>query len=168
MDYVAGILVALFGLFGVVLTLLGFSGVWLTIVVALLVEWWRAGQQFELWTILGVIGLGVLGEVAEFVAGAVGAGKAGGSKRAAVGAIVGGLVGALVGTPIMPIIGTIAGAALGAGIGAAILERTKDQRTWGDVWRVGQGAAIGRLVATVIKTTLAFVAAVWLAVAFWV
>ena len=126
MDYVAGILVALFGLFGVVLTLLGFSGVWLPIVVALLVEWWRTGAQFHVWTIVGV------------------------------------------GTPIMPIIGTIAGAALGAGLGAAILERTKDQRTWGDVWRVGQGAAIGRLIATIIKTALAAAAAVWLAVAYWV
>ena len=66
MSIVAGTLVALFGLVGVVVTLLGFSGVWLTIVVALLVEWWRPGEQFGLWTILGTIGLGVLGEVAEF------------------------------------------------------------------------------------------------------
>ncbi|MBL0920638.1 MAG: DUF456 domain-containing protein [Phycisphaerales bacterium] len=169
MDTFAGILVALFGLFGVALTLLGFSGVWLTILVALLMDWWRPDPQYGLWTIIAAVGLGVLGEVVEFAAGAVGAGSAGGSKRAAAGAMAGGLLGAILGTPLIPIpiVGTIVGAVVGAGLGAALLERTKETRTWGDSLRVGQGAAIGRLIATVVKTTLAAIVAVQLAVAFW-
>lgn len=170
MDIFAGILVALFGLVGVLVTLLGFSGVWLTILVALLIDWWRPESQFGGWTIGIALGLAVLGEVAEFAAGSVGASKAGGSKRAAAGAMVGGLIGAIAGTPLIPIpiVGTIVGAVVGAGLGATIMERTKESRTWGDSLRVGQGAAIGRAVATVIKTSLAAIVAVQLAVAFWI
>ncbi len=170
MDILAGILLALFGLVGVALTLLGFSGVWLTILVALLVEWWRPDGQFGTWTIVIAVFLGVLGEAIEFGASAVGAGKAGGSKRAGVGAMVGGLLGAIAGTPLIPIpvLGTLVGAVVGAGLGAMVMERTKPERTWGHSLRVGQGAAIGRLVATVVKTTLAAAVAVQLAVAFWI
>ena len=170
MDILAGILLALFGLIGVALTLLGFSGVWLTILVALLLEWWRPGGQFETWTIIVALLLGVFGEAVEFAASAVGASKAGGSKRAAAGAMVGGLLGAIAGTPLIPIpvLGTLVRAVVGAALGAAIMERTKETRTWGDSLRVGQGAAIGRLIATIVKTTLAAVDAVQLSIAFWV
>lgn len=160
-----GIAVCIAGLIGVVATLLGFSGVWLLILVALVAEWATPDQMFSLWTIGWAVALGALGELIEFIAGSIGATKAGGTKRAAAGAMVGGLAGAILGTPVFPIIGTILGAAIGAGVGAAVMDRTKSERTWREVYAVGQGAAVGRLIATIVKTALALAAAVLLGVA---
>lgn len=164
MGILAGIAVVLSGVVGFALTLLGFSGVWLAIVVALLVEW-RRPDSFSMWTIGVAIGLALLGEVAEFVASALGASKAGGTKRAAGGAILGGFVGAIVGTPIAPIVGTILGAAVGAGVGAALMHQTREGVHWKESMRVAQGAAVGRLVATVIKAALAAAVAIMLSIA---
>lgn len=164
MTIVAGILVGLAGMIGFALTLVGLSGVWLT-VLAIVVHEWLVPGTYSMWTILAAVALGFLGEVAEFVAGSVGAAKAGGTKRAAVGALVGGLVGGVLGTPIFPIVGTVVGAVVGAGAGAAMMHKTREDADWRQTWKVGQGAAIGRLVATAIKAFFALVVAVLAVVA---
>jgi uncharacterized protein YqgC (DUF456 family) len=60
-------------------------------------------------------GLAVLGVVLEFVLGAAGSRRAGGSTRAAAMTIVGSLIGAIAGTALrVPIVETLIGACLGA------------------------------------------------------
>lgn len=142
------------GLVGVAATLLTLPGIWLMVAVAVGIDLWRP-ETFSIGTIGAAAGLAFFAEVAEFVAAGAGATKARGAKRSAAGAIAGALIGALVGTPIFPILGTILGAAVGAGVGASLMERSKAGRTWGDVGRVGQGAAVGRLIATVVKAVFA-------------
>lgn len=164
MAIIIAIIMALVGLVGVAATLFSLPGVWLIIGSAAIIDLIQP-EYFSLRTLLIGVGLGVLAEVAELVASGAGAKRAGGARRSAVGAIFGTIVGAIVGTPFMPIVGTIIGGVIGAGLGAAVMERTVVDRTWGDTMRVAQGAAVGRLVATVIKASFAFVIAVLFVVA---
>lgn len=108
------------------------------------------------WTMLIIaLVLAILGEVWEFVAGAAGAAKRGGSRRGAVMAIVGSLVGslggAMLGIPIPvvgPLIGALGGGAVGAFVGAYLGER---ERTHEERVSIGKGAMFGRLVGTAGK-----------------
>lgn len=176
---------------GVILTAATLPGIWFMLLGAGLAQWWsiaRGGaptptsdatladqilhppvspeQMFSWWALGAVAGIALLGELTDFAASAVGAAKAGGTKRGAIGSIIGGLIGAIAGTPLIPIpiLGTILGAAIGAGAGALIAERHGGRMTWKQAGKVGSGAAIGRLAATLVKTALAVLAAAILAV----
>ncbi len=160
MSILAGVIVAIGALLGIVLTVLTLPGTWLAVMVAVGCELWRPGL-LSWWTLGVAIGIAALAEVLEIFASAAGAGKAGGSKAAAVAAVVGSVVGAIVGSAVLPLfpIGTIAGAIIGAGLAAAVVERGKSGKTWRDSARVGTGAASGRFAATIIKVSLACVIA---------
>ena len=154
MQTTAAIFVVLFAIASVPLTLITLPGAWLAIIVAALCKWW----QFDLisWWALGIAaGLAVLGEIAELGVSAVGTAKAGGSKRGSIGSLAGGIVGAIVGSPFLFPLGTILGAALGAGLGAAVAEKFWAKRDWNASVKSGQGAAVGRVVATLAKTLFA-------------
>jgi len=156
MSVVVALMMTVACLAGVALTLGSLPGTWVMVAAALLVQWGWPGT-FS-WPLLGaVVGLAVLAEVAEFAASGVGARQAGGSRRSAAGAISGGLIGALIGTVLIPapIVGTIVGAALGAGALATVAELTAPEANWRGAWRVGRGAAVGRLIAVVVKTAFA-------------
>ncbi|MDX2148397.1 MAG: DUF456 domain-containing protein [Planctomycetota bacterium] len=154
----------LVGLIGIVLTVITLPGIWLPIAAALLVKLLRP-ETFD-WTVIFVcIGLALLGELIEFIAGAAGAAKAGGSKRGALGAGVGSLVGAILGAPLLFPLGSIAGGVLGAGVGALLIERAWVKKSWDQSAKIGAGAAIGRMIATVVKTTLAGTIAMLLVIA---
>lgn len=150
---IAAIAMGVAGLLAVGLTLLGISGSWLALAVGLLLEW-RFPGMFSWWTLGVAAGLALLGEIVEFASGSIGAARAGGTKRAALGALFGGILGGVLATPILPIVGTILGAAAGAGLGAALADRTIPERAWRSSAKVAGGAAIGRLVATIVKTGL--------------
>src|SRR5690606_13356409 len=139
---------ALTGIVGVVAVLFSLPGTWLILAVAAAIELFWRPDTFSLTTLLVALGLAILAEIVVLVAAGAGAKKAGGAKRSAVGAIPGAIIGAIVGTPFFPVVGTILSGAIGAGLGAALFERTKEERTWCEIWGVGQGAAIGRVIAT--------------------
>lgn len=152
MLYVYAVLLTLLNLIFWFTILLNLPGTWLMVLLAVLLEWWQPGEYMFGWPVLYVAtGLAVLGEVLEFVLGAAGSRRSGGSKRAAALAIVGGIIGAIVGTPLpIPIAGTLIGACLGAFIGSLL----------GDIWagrpllqglEAGHGAAIGRFWGTIWK-----------------
>jgi len=148
------LLVSVAGLF---LNILGLPGLWLMIAAAggfgLLTTW----DNFVGWPSVGtLIALGLIAELAEFLAGAAGSKAAGGRKRGMVGAIIGALIGGLAFSFIpVPVVATIVGACFGAFLGAAILELTdKDFR---HALRVGMGAAKGRFIGIVIKSAIGVV-----------
>jgi len=151
-----GALFFVIGLVGIALALIGLPGTWLILLVGVIVEFVRPGT-FSMWTIGAGGALAIGAEIAEFAAGAVGARKAGGSKRAVILAVVGGLIGAIVGTFVIPvpIVGTIAGAGIGSGACAMLAEMTVDGSTILGAGKVGGGAAIGRTLATVFKAGFA-------------
>lgn len=160
MEIVASVVLGVVCVAGVLLTLVGLPGIWLMVLWSLATELWM--PELVSWpAIVSAVVLSVLAEVAEFIAGAIGAKQAGGSKRAAFGAIVGGLIGAIAGTVLIPIpiVGTVLGSALGAGAGAAVFELTLQTRGASEIGKVATGAFIGRLLATVFKTIFAVAAA---------
>jgi hypothetical protein len=141
---------------GVVLTVLTLPGAWLVVLAGLgiaisrpdMVSWWVV-------VILAVIA--GLGEAIEAAASAFGAAKAGASRHAAWASIGGSLVGAVLGIPILPPLGSIVGGALGAAAAAVAVERWAMKKEWKAVGKVGAGAAIGRLAATIAKTLVCVV-----------
>lgn len=154
MFYVAATLMTLISMIGVALTLLTLPGIWVTLGAAVLVKMLWYPHMFS-WELLGVaLCLGVLAEIAEFVASAAGSTKAGGSKHGAIWSIVGALVGAIVGSILLPIpiVGTVVGGVVGAGGAALLAEVVFAKKSWTDAMKVGTGAAVGRLLSTVIKT----------------
>jgi uncharacterized protein YqgC (DUF456 family) len=103
--------------------------------------------------------LALLGELLEFLAGLLGAGKAGGSRRAMVLSMLGGIVGSLfgfsIGNVFFPVIGGIVGIFVVAGLGAlagAMLGETWKGRGFEESMRVGRGAFTGRILGTLGKT----------------
>lgn len=126
------------------------------------------GLNWQAVAVLALIAAG--GEVLEFFAGAAGAAKQGGSRRALVlaiiGTIAGSISGAVMGLPIPllgPLIGALAGGAAGAFGGAYLGEMWKHGSEAKSV-SVGKGAAIGRLLGTLGKLLVGLVMIVLLAV----
>ena len=86
MLVVGAILLLLVAVFLWALNLIGLPGNWLVIVAAGLYAYFMPADtrlDVGLWTLLGLVGIALLGEGVEFVAGAAGAKKAGGSRRSA-------------------------------------------------------------------------------------
>jgi uncharacterized protein YqgC (DUF456 family) len=142
---------------GVVLTLLQLPGNWLIVFTTALVAWWGWDPLPEArlvgWAVLGVLlGLALAAELAELALSALGARKAGGSRRGALYAVLGGIAGAIAGSFLIPIliVGTVAGAALGSGLGAYLGDRAAG-RAPEEAARAARGAAVGRLSATAVK-----------------
>ncbi len=159
------ILLLLINAVGVVLVLLQLPGTWLMLAATALMAWWRwDGQLFTVWCLGTLVVLAIIGEIVEFLGSAVGAAKEKSSKRAIVLSIVGGVGGALVGTIVIaiPIIGTLIGAVVGSGA-MSMLGDLWAGREPEVAWRVGKGAAIGRLWGSVGKVFIAVL--MWLVVA---
>jgi uncharacterized protein YqgC (DUF456 family) len=102
----------------------------------------------------------VAAEILEFAAGALGAKRAGGSRRgtimAVVGSMIGAVLGAIIGLPI-PIIGSVLAAILFAGMGAtagAMYGEWTDGRSWKESWAVGHAAFWGRTFGTLGKVSV--------------
>jgi uncharacterized protein len=154
------------GVVGTILTLLTLPGLWLTMLVALLVQL-LYGPVFSWYTLGACVAMGLAAEIYELVASSVGARRSGGGAPGAWGALGGGFVGAIVGTFLIPIpiFGTLAGAVLGAGAGAFVGERGISRQTWRHSLRVGAGAAKGRFIATIVKSAVAAAMALTLCIA---
>jgi uncharacterized protein YqgC (DUF456 family) len=149
---------------GFFLVVLGFPGTWLMVIAAAGVSWLsgRSGPPLISNVVLWVlVGLALLGEVAELAAGAAGSRRAGGSWRGSAGALLLGMVGGIVGTfaiPV-PVIGSILGACAGAFAGALAGE------LWGgrsvkDALTIGRGAFNSRFIGTILKVAIG--AVIWL------
>ncbi|HYF15760.1 MAG TPA: DUF456 domain-containing protein [Phycisphaerales bacterium] len=144
----------LVALIGVALTAVTLPGTWLIAAAAIAVRILRP-EMLSWWPIAVLLVLALLGELLEFVAGALGARKAGASRTGAIGAVVGALVGALAGAPVLFPVGSIVGGAVGSGAGAVLGEHMQTRKTWKESARIAGGAAAGRLLATVAKTLIA-------------
>lgn len=118
------------------------------------------------WWALGIgLGLAVIGEVAEGLAGAAGTKAGGGTKRGMVGAFIGGIAGAIGGSLLIPIpiVGTLLGSIIGTFIGAVIGETTGEKgKNMGDSIKPAMGASLGRILGTTAKMFCAII--VWLVV----
>ena len=93
-----------------------------------------------------------LTEVAEFVAGAYGVTKLGGSKLAGLAAVAGGILGLFVGVLIpIPIVGSLIGMLAGSFALAYIVERY-NMKKMEDAATIAAGAVIARILMIFVKT----------------
>lgn len=159
---------------GWLLSLVGLPGNWLMVAAAALYAWLGPidGSLLLTWqTVIVLVVFATIGEVLEAIAGAWGARRAGGSRRAALysllASIAGAILGAAAGIPI-PVagsfIGAIAGGALGAMAGAIFAEYSLGGEHRHS-WRVGQAAFWGRLLGVGAKVAVGSAMVVTIAVA---
>ena len=101
--------------------------------------------------------LALAGETIEFAAGALGAQRAGASRRATafamIGSMIGAIAGAVIGLPI-PVIGSVLAAILFGGLGAtagAMYGHWSDGKPWKESWTIGHAAFWGRTFGTLGK-----------------
>lgn len=169
MDVVAAILVTAAALLGALLVLLQLPGIWLALLVALLCQWWRA-DLFSWWTLGAVALVAALAEIADFAASALGAAGAKGTRSGVWGALAGSIIGLVAGAVLIPvpILGSVVGAIVGAGLGALAAERGIAHRPWREATAVGWGAAVGKVLSTIVKVGFALVAAVLLIAGAWI
>ena len=107
--------------------------------------------------------LALVGELVEFLAGAMGAQRAGASRRstvyALVGSIVGAITGAVVGLPV-PVIGSLLAAILFGGLGAtagAVYGESRGGKPWKESLSIGHAAFWGRTLGTVGKASVGLI-----------
>ena len=108
--------------------------------------------------------LAIIGEVLEFLTGAISSKKAGASRRGVwyslIGSVIGSFLGIFVGIPV-PIIGSLIAAlifsALGAFLGAYYAEKLEGQYSK-TAWKIGVSSFIGRILGSLFKTTCGFLA----------
>jgi uncharacterized protein len=163
MIYLGLVLLILVLIAGWCMTLLSMPGNWVMVAAVALFAWLAPEEGFDIsWqTVVVLAVLAVLAELLELAASALGAKRAGGSRRGALLAICGSLVGAIVGVSVglpIPIVGSLVGAIVFAGFGAlvgAMLGETWKGRTLAESWQVGQAAFWGRLLGALAKTGIA-------------
>ncbi|HOE67711.1 MAG TPA: DUF456 domain-containing protein [Candidatus Hydrogenedentes bacterium] len=141
---------------GLLLDLLGLFGNWI-ILGAVAVAWAATGfEHFNVWTLVILTVLAIVGEVLETAAAGYGAAKFGGGRGAIVAAVAGCLIGAVAGTPVFPIVGTLLGACVGAFAGAALYEYLMLEKSVRASMWTGLGAAIGKALGIFAKLFVGF------------
>lgn len=149
-------------------TFVTLPGNWFIVAATALFAWLvhpPEGGGIGWWTVGALVALAAIGEVIEFVAGAAGAAKQGGSRRGMVLAIAGSLVGSLAGSVLgtfipIPVVGTLLGAIGGGAIGAfggAYAGESWKGKTSEERMAVSTAALVGRLFGTVGKLAVGVV-----------
>ncbi|MDY7109974.1 MAG: DUF456 domain-containing protein [Planctomycetota bacterium] len=165
---IMGVLFALIGLACIVAIIFGLPGSWIIIALAVVINLVDGlylaegrGETFDWRLVAGAVLLAAIGELLEFLAGALGAKTAGSSRRGAIGALVGGLLGAILGAPFGLILGALLGAVVGTFIGAIVGEISgREPMTMRQSIKPATGATIGRVLGTLSKVPIALV--IWL------
>jgi len=144
------------------LNLVTLPGNWIAVALLALYAWLGpdGGRVAIGYPLVGVAFVfALVGELLEFAAGALGAQKAGASRRstifAVVGSMLGAITGAVVGIPV-PIIGPVLAAILFGGLGAtagAMYGEWSSGRSWKESWTIGHAAFWGRTFGTIAKVT---------------
>lgn len=142
------------------LNLVSLPGNWVAIAALALYVWLgpKDGRaEIGLSVLVIAFVLGLLGEAIELLAAAMGAKRAGASRRstlfALIGSMAGAIFGAFVGIPV-PAVGSILAAILFGGAGAtigAMYGEWSDGRPWRESWAVGHAAFWGRTLGMLGK-----------------
>jgi uncharacterized protein YqgC (DUF456 family) len=170
--YLVAFSLTLLGALSVFAVVIGLPGPWLLIALAVGIElsdhlW--SGELHPVtfgWWVLGTcLALAALGELLEFLAGALGAKRGGSSRRGMFWAVVGGIVGGIVGAPFGLVIGAFVGAAIGTFAGAVLGELGTPGRRFRETLRPATSASIGRILGTLSKLPIAVLVWITLSVA---
>ncbi|WP_169717723.1 DUF456 domain-containing protein [Sporomusa silvacetica] len=148
------LLVILVTVIGIGLTAIGLPGNWLIFFTALGYGYLESFTHMNATVLLLLFGALLIGELAEFVAGSLGAKKENASRAAIAAAFIGGIVGGLVGTGFMPGLGSIAGA-IGASFAAGYLAEYAFTGNKEQAARVAKSIVIGQAMGLIFKLAVA-------------
>jgi hypothetical protein len=154
----AGCLIALASL------VLGLPGTFLLVGIALLYGWATDFETVRWATIGWLVLLAFVGEGIELLASSAAAAGSRPSRRVTIGALVGAIVGGIVGAPFFFGVGALPGALAGAFAGAYLAVRSEGG-SMQESFTTGLAAMKGRLLGFVLKSALAVVMVVIIAVA---
>jgi uncharacterized protein YqgC (DUF456 family) len=147
---------------GIFLSLFALSGIWLVVGAAVLALFLPAPQAMGIWTVFSFLALALLMELLEWLAGAWGVHKRGGSGLASLMALVGGVAGFFLGFSIpIPLIGNFVGMLLLSFLLVFLVER---QRLGQDrqAVHIALGAVLARVIMVLVKTGAALGMSLWL------
>jgi len=149
--YLAWGLVWMTCLAGVALSCLSLSGTWLVTLATLGAVFLRPDGFPNGWTIGVFIVVSILVEGAEWVAGAWGVARRGGSAAAGWAAVGGGILGLFVGIVIpIPVVGSLIGMMAGSFACAYAVERHRLRHS-GQAAHIAWGAVVGRIAVILLK-----------------
>ena len=148
------LLIVIITVVGIALTAIGLPGNWLIFFTALSYGYWENFAHLDSTVLLLLFGVLLVGELAEFVAGSLGAKRENASRTAILAAFIGGIAGGVIGTGIMPGIGSIAGAVGGSFAAGYFAEYTvtgnKEKAA-----RVAKSIVIGQALGLLFKLAVA-------------
>lgn len=151
---IANIVFILAILAGVIMTIIGMPGNLIILLAGILYGYYDHFDKMDYAVLVIVLGIFVIAEIIEFIAGLVGAKKEKASKRAMFATFIGTIIGGIWGTAILPVIGSLLGALFGAFIATALAEYSKT-KDLDQAKRVGKSVLKGQIIAIVIKSTAA-------------
>jgi uncharacterized protein YqgC (DUF456 family) len=145
-------------LVGLMLAAFTLPGLWLMVAGAAVYAWLTDGYLLGWRTLIALLLLALIAEIAEIFFGGAGAKKAGASGWGITGGLVGGIVGGICLTGLIPIfiLGTIIGICLGCFLGAFAVELLMGQPLTQSV-KIGLGAATGKLTGIAGKVIFGLV-----------
>lgn len=141
-------------LVGIGLTLINLPGNILILLLALGYAVYDGFVHITFQTLFIVFALFIAGELAEFIAGAVGAKKEKASVRAMMAAVIGAIIGGIIGTGLLPVIGSVLGAMAGA-YGASYAAEYSKVGDAEHARRVGISVMKGQAVGMIFKIVMA-------------
>ena len=141
---------------GVLVIPFGIPGQFLIVAAALAFALVAGSNTLSLWVVLVLLGIALLAEIIEAIAGFMGARGAKGSVRSSFAAAIGGILGALAGSLIAPVLGSLLGAFAGTFAGAYTVEYRRSRTSKGAA-AVARGALTGRVVGSITKVFLALI-----------
>lgn len=153
---------------GLLLAAYTLPGLWLMLAAAAGYAFLTHGEYLSYKTLITLLALATIAEVAEFVFGGAGAKKAGASKWGIIGGLIGAIVGGIFLTGVIPIfapLSTIIGICLGSFAGAFGIEIVLGRPVKQSI-QIGYGAAKGRLYGIVGKVAIGvmmFIIMLWTA-----
>ncbi|MGA2442658.1 MAG: DUF456 family protein [Tepidisphaeraceae bacterium] len=151
--YILLILIAMCALALVVVTL---PGLWVMTATAAIYALLTHERHIGFKSLAALFVLSLSAEILEMTAGGAAARKAGGERRAAVGALLGGIAGGIIGSLVFPLVLTIVGVCLGSFVGAAGFEFLGGGATAHSLG-VGWAAAKGRFLGVMMKLVVGIV-----------
>ncbi|MDL2285725.1 DUF456 domain-containing protein [Desulfovibrio sp. OttesenSCG-928-F07] len=161
MSYLLATLCTIIMVAALFLIILSLPGNWVIVIVSAL--WAFFSDAAFGWQFFAVIiGLAVAGEVLEFMAGAVGGQKFGGTKKGSLGGIIGALICGIIGAGFFFGLGALPGAMIGGFLGSFIFEILHGMGA-GPAAKAAFGTMLGRFGGFLAKFGIG-IALLWLTI----
>ncbi len=148
------LLMIVIAVLGIGMTAIGLPGNWLILITAIGYGYLDNFVHMSTGVLLGLLGALLLGELAEFAAGTLGAKKEQASRGAMLAGFLGGIAGGIIGTGIVPGLGSIAGAIAGS-FAAGYLAEYAATGNRDKAGRVAKSIVIGQALGLLFKLAVA-------------